>query len=124
MSGLPLFVYGTLLRGQPRAALTGNRRRGAAWTTGTLYHLPAGYPALTREGNGQVHGEWVDAVSDSVLAVLDRYEGVHEGLYERVEIQVHTASGPFTAWSWIMADPTRLGGVVVPSGRWRPIHRR
>lgn len=120
MSDLPLFVYGTLLSTGRRAGLVGPRRRGPGWITGTLWHLPAGYPAVTLGGDGKVHGEWIDPVPLRVLAVLDRYEGVDEGLYRRVVVPVQTDTARFDAWAWVMDDPTEHRGVVVPAGRWSP----
>lgn len=119
----PLFVYGTLMRGGERAGLAGRGRRGAAWIHGTLYDLPAGYPAITLGGEGRVHGEWCDPVSDTQLRLLDLYEGVDEGLYRRVLTDVHTRTATFRAWVWVMEDPLAHGGRAIPSGRWRAVRR-
>lgn len=121
---LPLFVYGTLSRAGGQAAMIGPTRRGPATTRGALYQMPAGYPALDPRGDGTVYGEWTDPIEPARLALLDLYEGVPEGLYERVTIEVTTASSRFTAWSWIMFDPARRGGRRLPSGRWRPVVQR
>lgn len=121
---LPLFVYGTLATGGAAAAMIGRRRRGPAWTHGTLFHLTAGYPALKPGGEGQVFGEWVDPVPASRLVLLDQYEGVGEDLFRRVVVEVFTDATSFPAWSWVMDDPSLHGGVAVPSGRWRSVVRR
>jgi gamma-glutamylcyclotransferase (GGCT)/AIG2-like uncharacterized protein YtfP len=115
---LPLFVYGTLMRGGAQAGLVGPARRGPATTRGRLWRMPEGYPALS-DGDHLVHGEWVEPVSSDVLARLDAYEGVDEGLYARRVIRVQAEDGTFDAWAWVMADPPRRGGVAIPSGRWR-----
>lgn len=124
MSDLHLFVYGTLADGSSHAHLLGDRRRGPAWMQGALYHLPAGYPAVVPSGEGTVHGQWVDPVPDRVLRLLDRYEGVDEGLYRREIVTIHTAGSTLKAWAWVMDDPSLHGGILVPSGRWRAVHRR
>ncbi|MCA9572170.1 MAG: gamma-glutamylcyclotransferase [Myxococcales bacterium] len=121
---LPLFVYGTLMRSGSQAALVGDRPRQPGWIHGTLFHLPAGYPAVVPGGDDPVHGEWLPPVPDAVLRALDRYEGVPEGLYRRITLPVHTTTGVLPAWVWVMDDPRARGGVVIPSGRWRPIRQR
>ena len=100
------------------------RRRGPATTRGALFHLVAGYPALDPTGVGTVFGEWVDPVSDAQLSVLDLYEGVPEGLFQRVLVEVHAEGLMFEAWAWVMRDAAGRGGVPVPSGRWRSVSRR
>ena len=84
-----LFVYGTLKSG--RAAhhmLAGSRYVGRAKTR-PVYRLRdmGPYPAMVRdEADGMaVRGELWD-VDDETLELLDEYEGIEEGLYERVEI--------------------------------------
>ena len=120
----PLFVYGTLLQGQGAHGLLEGLPQYPAQTTGTLYHLPTGYPALTTEGTGTVHGAWLDPVPPRLLELLDHYEGVHEGLYRRIPIRVQGGSLSFEAWAWIMDQPEKRGGKVVRSGRWRRTRRR
>lgn len=123
MSGRPLFVYGTLLSEGSQAAMLGSRARRGAWVRGTLWGLPAGYPALALEGEGRVHGELVDDVGP-LLSLLDHYEGVDEGLYRRVEVVANAALRRVPAWAYVMTDPLAHGGRVLPSGRWRPVLRR
>lgn len=121
---LPLFVYGTLRCGGSQEHLLGDRRRVEAWTAGTLWDLPAGYPALQRVGAGQVWGERVEPVSDDQLRMLDVYEGVPQGLYERVIVDVHVGHKVEPAWAWVMADPRGQHGKIVPGGRWRAFRVR
>ncbi len=81
-----LFVYGTLKRGcSNHAQLAGQTFVAPARTLpGFRLHDLGGYPGLyarpdDRDGVG---GElW--SVDDAALAHLDRFEGVHEGLYRR-----------------------------------------
>ena len=98
-------------------------RREAATARGLLYDLPAGYPALL-EGEGVVHGEVVYDVDDARLAILDRFEGLDEGLYRRVTAVVQAGTISLAAEVYVMDDPVARGGRLVPSGVWRPVRRR
>jgi gamma-glutamylcyclotransferase (GGCT)/AIG2-like uncharacterized protein YtfP len=84
-----LFVYGTLKRGcSNHAQMDGQEFVGLARTVPgfTLYDL-GGYPAIVTapdDRTGVVGEVWcVDAEG---LQRLDRFEGVHEGLYRREQI--------------------------------------
>lgn len=118
-----IFVYGTLMTGGGREHLLAGHGRVAATVRGTLWDLPAGYPALS-EGDGCVHGELVYGVPASKLALLDRYEGVAEGLYRRGRIEAIAGGHVVDAVVYVMDDPAARGGVKVASGRWRPKRRR
>lgn len=118
-----LFVYGTLMQGGSNAAVLVGLRREAATARGLLYDLPAGYPALA-VGDGVVHGELVHDVSDAVLAILDRYEGVAEGLYQRVDAPITVGARTVVGQLYLMTDPAERGGRLVRSGRWRVLRRR
>lgn len=120
----PLFVYGTLKSDGGRQVLLAGRRRGLGWIRGRLYDLPAGYPAVDPCQDGRVHGEWLDPVPRRVLALLDAYEGVGEGLFRRELVEVHTDRSTFRAWAWVMDAPEERGGRYLPKGRWRAIRRR
>lgn len=119
-----LFVYGTLMGGQPQGALLAGFRRHAATVKGTLYRMPAGYPALSLAGACTVHGELVLGVDPRTLALLDHYEGVDEGLYARVPVDVVLGLRREPAELYAMHDPARRGGVEIPSGRWTGAIRR
>jgi len=119
-----LFVYGTLQRGQPQGALLAPCRRVPASTRGVLWGLPAGYPALVPEGSEPVHGELVEPVDERLLGLLDHYEGVAEGLYRRVEIEVDVGLRRHVAWAYVMDHPEDRGGRRIPDGRWRGVVRR
>lgn len=121
---MKLFVYGTLLGGAPQGALLAGRTRTRATVRGTLYALPAGYPALVLQGQGVVHGEVVDGLDARLMALIDRYEGVDEGLYERVEVDVDVGLRRERAFTYVMAHPERRGGRRVPEGRWAWVVRR
>jgi gamma-glutamylaminecyclotransferase len=86
-----LFLYGTLKRGRENHHLVnGQEYAGPARTVGgyALYHLD-GYPGLVAEASapGGITGElwWVDTAA---LHALDAFEGVAEGLYERVPVRL------------------------------------
>lgn len=121
---LPLFVYGTLLQGQVQAALLEGCPRTEATVRGTLYRLPAGYPALSLRGNGVVHGELVTLRNEGQLRVIDHYEGVEELLFQRVQVDVVIGLRRLPAWAYVMDDPRLRGGREVPDGRWRAVRRR
>ena len=122
--GRPLFVYGTLRSGEPQAALLGDLTRRRAWTRGTLWALPAGYPALVPGDEGRVEGELVDAPDERVLTLLDAYEGVDEGLFERVPVGVFVGLRSFEAWAYTLDAARAKAGRRIPSGRWFAIRRR
>jgi gamma-glutamylcyclotransferase (GGCT)/AIG2-like uncharacterized protein YtfP len=126
-----VFVYGTLMPGE-----VGYQRLCAGWVSdhqpaiahGQLYHLPAGYPAMT-VGTGWVQG-WVLAFRDNeILPHLDRYENYVPGrvsgqnLYDRQRIPVFTPDqqplGP--AWVYRMSPESvrGMGGKFLAQGRWR-----
>lgn len=84
-----LFVYGTLKRGcSNHRHLADQTYVGEARTPPgfRLYDL-GGYPGIVAEPADRegVAGE-VWSVDDAALARLDRFEGVHEGLYRREPI--------------------------------------
>ncbi|MEM6929436.1 MAG: gamma-glutamylcyclotransferase [Myxococcota bacterium] len=118
-----LFVYGTLMEGQSQAGLLGGLPRRAGTVRGTLWDMPAGYPALG-PGVEVVHGEIVSGVDERRLFVLDAYEGIDEGLYRRVEVEVQIGLRVEGAWAYRMDDPRLRGGRKVVSGRWHPTRRR
>jgi gamma-glutamylcyclotransferase (GGCT)/AIG2-like uncharacterized protein YtfP len=120
----PLFVYGTLMSAGDQAVLLSGLGRSSATTRGALYHLPAGYPALMLGPDGEVHGELVEAPEARLLALLDHYEGVAQGLYRRETIDVTVGLRRVKAWAYVMDRPESLGGKRLQSGRWRCIRRR
>jgi gamma-glutamylaminecyclotransferase len=90
-TGIPLFVYGTLMRGECRHYLLvkecflGEVRTAPGYR---LLHL-GDYPGLIeadREGKS-ILGE-LYAVSPDCLERLDEMEGVSVGLYERREVEL------------------------------------
>lgn len=120
-----LFAYGTLRPRDPATALGG---WSADAVRGRLFDLGP-YPALVdldAPGAGWVEGFVRFVESGELIARLDPYEGVDEGLYRRVaattrggrRVWVYTyarplprgACGPLTRWdgprATLVADPT------------------
>ncbi len=124
-----IFVYGTLMRGMCNHdrfcgdALTIE----PAVTTGRLYHLPYGFPAMFDAPDGQVFGE-VMTFPDmaKTLERLDRLEGYRPGdprsHYIRVEKPVTSLNSGRQVYAWVYLYPKdRLHHefILVPSGIWR-----
>lgn len=112
-----LFVYGTLMPGEPRwpilSPLSSGRRTDRI--AGRLIDTGYGYPGLL-EGQGQVHGWVVDLAEPQVaLPLLDAIEGTAQGLYRR-EL-VTTANGA-TCWAYRYLQ-TRPGDRDL-NGQWSP----
>ena len=62
-----------------------------------LYHfVPGDYP-LAYPGEGRVKGEVWELPLESLM-ILDIYEGVHQGIYERRRVTVETPGGSLETW--------------------------
>ena len=114
---LPIFVYGTLKRGEERARCWPRPPRlvEPATTRGRLFDLGP-YPALV-EGDDRVLGElWhiEPADMEATLKTLDAIEcfGVEEvDLYVRRVVDCETVAGDtIRAYAYFLANPTELGG--------------
>lgn len=132
---LRLFVYGTLLPGEPNHGLflagrTGSEEPGRL--SGAVLYDGPGYPYAVEERGGVVHGELVTVLPqdyEELLADLDRLEeytpGDPRNLYERVERDVHRdGDGPSVrAWVYVAAPAVaarlRARGRLIGSGDWR-----
>ncbi len=111
-----LFVYGTLMRGEPNSqVLAGSSYVGAAATT-AAYRLVAlsGYPGLLAGGQTSVKGE-LYLVDQQVLAALDGVEG-SPVLFQRGEVQL---AGGGKAEAYLGADPSFGSAPTIPGGDWR-----
>lgn len=127
------FVYGTLLQGMSnRHLIEAEILRGyPALITGTLYHLPCGYPMLIEKDGGTTRGEVLQFTKTSpVTAVLDRLEdfiapGHPDNLYERVEREVVVPELDQKIRARVYVCPAhrekyiRKIGIPVPGGDWR-----
>lgn len=119
-----LFVYGTLRSEESQSVLLAGLARKKATVLGSLWDLPAGYPALCLMGEETVHGELVEGVNPTQLQIIDAYEGVAEGLFRRVRIPVDWGLQRTEAWVYVMDSPHHHGGRPLTSGRWRRTRRR
>lgn len=124
-----VFVYGTLLPGEPNARLLKGFDYTVAPDTvpGELYDNGA-YPfAVLGEGRGEIHGavySFAYGDMEAVLARLDRLEGYFgldhpRNLYDRVDIV--TENG---AWAWVYRTGRRRMAQVrrlprIQGGDWR-----
>lgn len=117
-TGAPLrvFVYGTLLAGEPNhhvlagAKLVGEGRTEPAFELRDL----GAYPGLVRGGMHVVVGE-IYEVDAPTLAALDRLEG-HPSFYRRTRIIL--ADGE-RAWTYLLTPEQVEGHPVIASGSWR-----
>jgi gamma-glutamylcyclotransferase (GGCT)/AIG2-like uncharacterized protein YtfP len=126
-----LFVYGSLMSGfwnhdrYCRDALTIE----PSVTTGLLYHLPQGFPAMFDAPDGQVHGE-VMTFPDigKTLRELDYLEGYRPGgnsHYIRIQKDVTILTDNRVVTAWVYVYPLErlcemnILGIIVQSGCWK-----
>ena len=133
-----VFVYGTLLSGEPNhdrlrgARLLASTRTEPRYTLLSLedvrpHVLPCylhgslgPYPALVEDGDTSVVGEVYD-VDDDLLRALDRFEGV-PSLYRRVPI--HLLGGSVAEGYALAREASRSKKHrLIPSGDWREYRR-
>ncbi|SDF37355.1 gamma-glutamylcyclotransferase family protein [Myxococcus virescens] len=111
-----VFVYGTLLSGEPNHhLLRGARLVGPARTRPcfTLYDYGP-FPALASKGQHTVAGE-VYEVDAPMLAALDRLEG-HPRFYQRSPI---TLDGGARVEAYLFPKARLAGCPTIESGCWR-----
>jgi gamma-glutamylcyclotransferase (GGCT)/AIG2-like uncharacterized protein YtfP len=111
-----LFVYGTLLRGEPaHALLDGAAALGPAKTAAAfdLYDLGP-YPALVAEGSVAVAGEVYEVTAHS-LAAIDIHEEVPR-LFKRVTIELEDGR---RAQAYVLDRDQVRGRRRIRSGDWR-----
>ena len=111
-----VFVYGTLLRGQPNhRLLKGAVFIGDARTEARFELVDLGpFPAMTGGGVTRVVGE-LYVVDASTLSALDRLEG-HPRFYRRQRIRVENAGA---AYAYLVTAEQARGLPVIASGDWR-----
>lgn len=134
-----VFVYGTLKPGETNHHVCARRVVASkpASTSGCLYTLPFGYPAMTLEA-GTVHGMVLLFSDEAILETLDAYErhdpakfyayAPHQSLeqneYDRQKITVYDQANREIgqAWSYLMTKKQiqQLGGIFLPDGQWPP----
>jgi len=113
----PLFVYGTLMRGEYHHGTLGAARYlGPAQTAAEFsLHLVDYYPAMSRPGLGAVYGELFE-VDDAALGALDALEDV-PALYLREAIPL--ADGRVAQAYVLPAARVPAGARPIPSGNFR-----
>jgi len=119
-SSIPLFVYGTLKRGDVRAPLLEGQRFLGETATVPLYRLfnTGSYPAMVEAqplalDGVSIRGElW--RVDRACLARLDVEEGVDEGLYERRLIELDDGQ---RAWTYLFLHS--IQGMADCGAHWR-----
>jgi gamma-glutamylcyclotransferase (GGCT)/AIG2-like uncharacterized protein YtfP len=111
-----IFVYGTLLAGEPNhrllatATLVGEARTEPAFELRDL----GAFPGLVRGGAHAVLGE-VYEVDAATLAALDRLEG-HPRFFRRTRIALDDGVGVET---YLLTPEQVEGRPVIASGNWR-----
>lgn len=92
---------------------------------GSLYHLPAGYPAAI-SGAGQIYGEVFTLSRDKVIKSLDVLEGYagegKDNLYERKKCKVLLQDGTEEmCWVYLYVDEAaaKKYGKPVSQGDWK-----
>ena len=114
-----LFVYGTLMRGEPLHATLarGATFLGDAFVTGRLVSLGR-WPGLL-PGTDRVRGEIFRLDDPALLPVLDRTEGVQ--FVRRRTIVTQLDGRRVRAWLYRYAGP-RTTAPLIPQGDWRRRH--
>jgi gamma-glutamylcyclotransferase (GGCT)/AIG2-like uncharacterized protein YtfP len=119
VKSIPLFVYGTLKRGDVRAPLlTGQMFLENAETT-PLYRLfnVGTYPAMVEAEPLGMQGLAIQGelwhVDEACLERLDIEEGIDEALYERKLIRLTDGQ---QAWSYLFLHP--VDGLADCGDRW------
>jgi gamma-glutamylcyclotransferase (GGCT)/AIG2-like uncharacterized protein YtfP len=111
-----LFVYGSLLRGEPNHPLivAAPLVRPARTARGFRLVSLGGFPGMIVEGDGDVLGEVYD-VGPRMLASLDRLEG-HPSFYCRIEIALEDGS---LVETYLLPTEKYQDRPPVPQGDWR-----
>ncbi|WP_437877636.1 gamma-glutamylcyclotransferase family protein [Sorangium sp. So ce513] len=118
---MPLFVYGTLMRGERSHELLGRARYlGPARTAPSFELADLGeYPALVRGGSIAVLGELYEPDGET-LAALDLYEGCPD-LFQRELVDL---DGGARCEAYLMPAAQVRGRPRIASGDWRTRRRR
>ncbi len=118
-----VFVYGTLLAGEPNHHLLANAKLVGKARTEPAFELRdlGAFPGLVRGGEHDVVGE-VYAVDAETLAALDWFEG-HPRFYRRRRIAL--SDGVYIE-TYLLTPAEVAGRPIIISGNWRQWrqHRR
>lgn len=111
-----LFVYGSLRStGSAVGKLVNSQLIGPGTVGGVLYDMDGEYRALVLYGSTPVHGE-VWRCPAELLASLDEYERVDEGLFRRVGVEARLENGT-TQGCWTYVAGPRLSRKLTPARR-------
>lgn len=118
----PVFVYGTLRRGQANdinRLQPAPRYLGPARLRGTLYDLGP-YPGAVLGGAGWVQGEVYLASPplERQLDVIEEVAPVPSGEYRRREVEVEVAGQPLRCLVYELEPRRAQGRAVIASGDW------
>jgi gamma-glutamylcyclotransferase (GGCT)/AIG2-like uncharacterized protein YtfP len=114
-----LFVYGSLMRGEPNHHVLGSSAvfLGLARTARRYRLLDLGpYPALVEGGSCSIAGELYE-IASSILPELDRFEGPPD-LYRRASIELD-GGGVVTGYLAAAAALASGPHAVIECGDWR-----
>lgn len=111
-----VFVYGTLLAGEPNHRVLGGAKLVADARTEPAFELRdlGPFPGLVRGGQHAVLGE-VYEVDAPTLAALDRLEG-HPRFYRRARIALEDGA---IVETYLLTPEQVEGRPVIASGNWR-----
>ncbi len=111
-----LFVYGSLMRGEPAHHLLEGARFVLPASTAPGFALVdfGDWPGMLREDGETVRGE-VYTVPDELVPVLDRYED-HPDVFVRKEIDLLDGS---RAEAYLVRAERAVGRARITSGDWR-----
>ncbi len=111
-----VFVYGTLLSGEPNHRLLGDAALVGEAKTEPAFELVSlgAFPAMVADGRTAVSGEVYEVDADT-LAALDRLEG-HPRFYRRRRIRLEDGGA---ALAYVFTAEQARGRPAIASGNWR-----
>ncbi len=111
-----VFVYGTLLSGEPNHRLLASAARVGEARTEPAFDLVSlgAFPAMVAGGRTAVAGE-VYEVDAATLADLDRLEG-HPRFYQRRRIRLEDGG---EVLAYVFTSEQARGRPAIASGNWR-----
>ncbi|MDN3015454.1 gamma-glutamylcyclotransferase [Paenibacillus sp. BSR1-1] len=119
-----VFVYGTLRRYEQNHHLLKNAECLAdkCWIKGDLFDSGSGYPYLVLTSQDWVFGELYQ-VNDNELEALDLLEEYYgpgkDNYYDRVVQSVHTESGDYEAFVYVLPEGRQQPYLVqIKEGDW------
>ncbi len=111
----PVFVYGTLKRGEANHALLQGFRPQTAWVWGLVLHGGPGFPYAC-PGTGRIHGELyvIDARTRLRLDALEDHPHVYRRRLWRIWLMT---GGMRWGWVYVAHRPIALGPRL-PTTHW------